>query len=134
MTDLIAGRLHYTFDGVSTSLGHVQAGAIRMLAISSPERSPLLPDLPTIAKSGLAGFDTVTWSGLFAPAGTAKPIVDLVNRKANTVLSAARTKEGFAKLGMESVGGSPDDLARKVSAEIQKWASIVREKGIRIDP
>ena len=134
LTDLIAGRLHYTFDGVSTSLGHVQAGTIRVLGISSPDRSPLLPDLPTIAEAGLAGFDAVTWSGLFAPAGTPKSVVDLVNRKANAVLASPRTKEGFAKLGMEAVGGSQDDLASKVQAEMQKWASIVREKNIRIDP
>jgi tripartite-type tricarboxylate transporter receptor subunit TctC len=134
LTDLIAGRLDYTLDGVSTSLGYVQARTIRVLGISSPHRSPILPDLPTIAESGLAGFDTVTWSGLFAPAGTPKTVVDLVNRKANAVLTSARMKEGFAKLGMEAVGGSQDDLARKVQTEMQKWAGIVREKNIRIDP
>jgi tripartite-type tricarboxylate transporter receptor subunit TctC len=134
LTDLIAGRLHYTLEGMSTALGHVQAGRILALAISSPSRSPVLPDLPTIAEAGLAGFDAVTWSGLFAPAGTPGPVIDLVNRKTNAVLASARTKEGFAKLGMAAVGGSRDDLARKVLAEIQKWAGIVREKNIRIDP
>jgi tripartite-type tricarboxylate transporter receptor subunit TctC len=134
LTDVIAGRLHYTFDGVSTSLGYVQAGTIRVLAISSPARSPVLPDLLTVAESGLAGFDTVTWSGLFAPAGTPKATVDLINRKANAVLATPRVKESFAKLGMEAPGGSQEDLARKVEAETRKWASIVREKGIRVDP
>jgi tripartite-type tricarboxylate transporter receptor subunit TctC len=134
LTDLIAGRLHYTFDGVSTSLGYVQAGTIRVLGISSPARSPILPDVPTVSESGLAGFDAVTWSGLFAPTGTAASVVELLNRKTKAVLAAPAMKEGFAKLGMEAVGGSQDDLARKVRAEIQKWASIVREKNIRIDP
>jgi tripartite-type tricarboxylate transporter receptor subunit TctC len=134
LTDLIAGRLHYTFDGVSTSLGYVQAGTIRALAITSPVRSPVLPDQPTISESGLPGFDAVTWSGLFAPAGTPKSILDAVNRKANAVLGSPRTKESFAKLGMEAAGGSADDLARKVQTELQKWVSIVREKNIRIEP
>ena len=134
LTDLMAGRLHYTFDGVSTSLGYVQAGTIRVLEISSSGRSPILPDVPTISESGLAGFDTVTWSGLFAPAGTPAAVVELVNRKANAVLAAAAMKEGFARLGMEAVGGGQDELAGKVRAEIHKWASIVREKNIRIDP
>ena len=134
LTDLIAGRLHYTFDGVSTSLGYVQAGTIRALAITSPARSPVVADQPTIAESGLPGFDTVTWSGLFAPAGTPKAVVELVNRKASAVLTSPRTRESFAKLGMEAVGGSADGLARKVEVELQKWVSIVREKNIRIDP
>jgi tripartite-type tricarboxylate transporter receptor subunit TctC len=133
LTDLIAGRLHYTFDGVSTSLGYVQAGTIRALGITSPARSPVLPDQPTISESGLPGFDTVTWSGLFAPAGTPKSIIELVNRKANAVMGSPRTKESFAKLGMEAVGGSTDDLAKKVQTELQKWVNIVREKNIRID-
>lgn len=134
LTDLIAGRLHFTFDGVSTSLGYVQAGTLRVLGISSPNRSPVLPDLPTVSEAGVPGFDTVTWFGLFAPARTAKSTIELVNRKTNAVLAAPAMQESFAKLGMEAVGGSPDVLAKKVETEMQKWANIVREKNIRIDP
>jgi tripartite-type tricarboxylate transporter receptor subunit TctC len=133
MTDLIGGRLDYTFDGVSTSLGYVQAGTIRLLGVAAPDRSPVLPDEPTISESGLPGFDTMVWFGLFAPAGTPKPIVDLVNRKANAVLALPRVREGFAKLGIEAVGGGPDVLARKVQTEMQKWADLVREKNIHVD-
>ncbi len=135
LTDLIAGRLHYTFDGVSTSLGYVQAGTIRRPGHLEP---PSLADPAGPADDrgirGFAGFDTVTWSGLFAPAGTPKAVVELINRKTNAVLATAAMKEDFAKLGMEAVGGSPDELARKVHAEIEKWSGIVREKNIRIDP
>ena len=76
MTDLIAGRLHYTFDGVATSLGYARAGTIRLLGVAAPQRSPVLPDQPTISESGLPGFDTMVWFGLFAPAGTPKAIVE----------------------------------------------------------
>jgi tripartite-type tricarboxylate transporter receptor subunit TctC len=133
MTDLIAGRLHYLFDGVSTSLGYMQAGTIRSLGVAAPARSPILPDQPTIAEAGLPGFDTMVWFGLFAPAGTPKPVVDLLNSKANVVLASPAVKDGLAKLGVEAAGGRADILAGKVQAELQKWAIIVREKNIRLD-
>ncbi len=133
ITDLIGGRLHYAFDGVSTSLGYVEAGTVRMLGVAAPGRSPVLPDRPTIAESDLPGFDTMVWFGLFAPAGTPKAVVDLVNRKTNTVLAAPRVREAFAKLGIEPVGGAPDVLTDKVRTELQKWTTIVREKNIRLD-
>jgi tripartite-type tricarboxylate transporter receptor subunit TctC len=86
------------------------------------------------SEAGLPGFDTVTWFGLFASAGTPKPAIELVNRSVNDVLAAPGVKDHFAKLGKEAVGGGPDILANKVEAEMRKWASIVREKNIRIDP
>ena len=76
LADLIAGRIHYTFDGVSTSLSYIQAGTIRVLGAAGPRRSPVLPDVPTIAETALAGFDTTVWFGLFAPAGTPRPLVE----------------------------------------------------------
>jgi tripartite-type tricarboxylate transporter receptor subunit TctC len=133
MTDLIAGRIDYMFDGVSTSLGYLQSGTIRVLGVAGPNRSPVLPDLPTISEAGLPGYDTMVWFGLFAPAGTPKPIVELVNRKTNAVLTSPRVKEGLEKLGVEPVGGEADELAGKVQSELSKWATIVREKNIRLE-
>ena len=133
MTDLIAGRIDYMFDGVSTSLGYLQSGTIRVLGVAGPNRSPVLPDVPTISEAGLPGYDTMVWFGLFAPAGTPKPIVELVNRKTNAVLASPRVKEGLEKLGIEPVGGGADVLAGKVQSELSKWATIVREKNIRLE-
>jgi tripartite-type tricarboxylate transporter receptor subunit TctC len=133
LTDLIAGRIQYMFDGVSTSLGYLQAGTIRMLGVAGPNRSPVLPGQPTISEAGLPGYDTMVWFGLFAPAGTPKPIVDLLNGKTNAALAAPRVKESLEKLGIDPVGGSPDVLAGKVQSELQKWATIVREKNIRLE-
>jgi tripartite-type tricarboxylate transporter receptor subunit TctC len=133
MTDLIAGRIDYMFDGVSTSLGYLQSGTIRVLGVAGPNRSPVLPDLPTISEAGLPGYDTMVWFGLFAPAGTPKPIVTLLNSKANAVLASPRVKEGLEKLGVEPVGGGADVLAGKVQSELSKWATIVREKNIRLE-
>ena len=133
MTDLIGGRIDYMFDGVSTSLGYLQAGTIRVLGVAGPNRSPVLPDQPTIAEAGLPGYDTMVWFGLFAPAGTPKPVVELLNRKTNAVLASPRVKEGLEKLGVEPVGGGADVLAGKVQSELGKWATIVREKNIRLE-
>jgi tripartite-type tricarboxylate transporter receptor subunit TctC len=133
MTDLIAGRINYMFDGVSTSLGYLQAGTIRMLGVAGPTRSPVLPDQPTISEAGLPGYDTMVWFGLFAPAGTPRSVVAYLNEKANAVLSSQPVKEALQKLGVETVGGSPDILANKVQSELQKWAAIVREKNIRVE-
>jgi len=121
------------FDGVSTSLGYLQAGSIRALGVAGPSRSPVLPDVPTISEAGLAGYDTMVWFGLFAPAGTPKAIVDRGNKATNAVLASPRVKEGLEKLGIDPVGGSPGVLASKVQSELQKWTAIVREKNIRVD-
>jgi tripartite-type tricarboxylate transporter receptor subunit TctC len=134
LTDLIAGRIHYTFDGVTTSLPHVQAGSTRMLGVTSPTRWAAIADQPTIAEQGVPGFDTMVWFGLFAPAATPKPVIELLNAKVNASLAASSVRQGLEKLGVQVVGGSPDVLAQKVETEIRKWAGIVREKNIRIDP
>jgi tripartite-type tricarboxylate transporter receptor subunit TctC len=133
LTDLIGGRLDFVFDGVSTSLGYVRAGTLKLLGVAGPSRSPVLPDSPTIAESGLPGFDTSVWFGLFAPAGTPRTIVDKVNGKMSTVLATPEVKANFANLGFEAVGGGPEVLARRVQAELKKWADLVREKNIHID-
>src|SRR5947207_3279929 len=101
-------------DFVPVVLVSVQASTIKLPGVAAPKRSPVLPNEPTIAESGLPGFDTMVWFGLFGPAGTPKPVVDLINRKANAVLASQAVRDSFAKLGIEAVGGSPDVLAAKV--------------------
>jgi tripartite-type tricarboxylate transporter receptor subunit TctC len=133
LTDLIGGRIHYMFDGVSTSLGYIEDGSVRALGVAGARRTPVLPQVPTIAETALPGFDTTVWFGLFAPAGTSQPVVDKVNSKVNAVLASARVRESFAKLGIEAVGGAPQVLAERVRAEMGKWAGLVRARNIRID-
>jgi tripartite-type tricarboxylate transporter receptor subunit TctC len=133
LTDLIAGRIHYTFDGVSTSLGYIQSGTIRLLAQTGLTRSPVLSDYPTITESAVPGFDTSVWFALFAPAGTPKAIVELVNSRMNAVLAQQQIRDSFAKLGIEPQGGGPEVVAGRVQREMQKWSTIVRDKNIRIE-
>ncbi len=133
LTDLIGGRIHHAFDGVSTSLGYVNAGTVRLLGVAGTARSPIFPDAPTVAET-VPGFDTMVWFGLFAPAGTPRPVVDLLNRKVNDTLAVPEVRKSLEKLGIDAVGGAPDALAAKVQTEIRKWADIVRQKNIHVEP
>jgi len=133
MTDLIGGRIQFAFDGIAVTLGYIRGNTIRLLGVSTSKRSPVLPDEPTIAESAVPGFESSVWFGLFAPAGTPKPVVDLLNSKVNAALAPPEVREGFLRVGNEPVGGGPEVLAAKVQSELQKWTTIVREKNIRIE-
>jgi len=133
MTDLIGGRIQFAFDGVAATLGYIRGGTVKLLGVSTTKRTPLHPDKPTISESAVPGFDASVWFGLFAPAGTPGPAVELLNRKVNDVLAMPEIREGFLKVGNEPVGGGAEVLASKVKAELGKWTTIVREKNIRIE-
>ena len=133
MTDVIGGRIQFAFDGIASTLGYVRSNTVRLLGVSTAKRSPVLPDEPTISESAVPGFEATVWFAMFAPAGTPKDVVDLLNRKINEALAPAEVRESFLKLGNEPVGGGPDVLAAQVQSELKKWATIVREKNIRID-
>ena len=133
MTDLIGGRIQFAFDGIATTHGYVRSNTVRLLGVSTGKRSPVLPDGPTISESAVPGFEASVWFALFAPAGTPKAVIDLLNSKVNVALSQAEVKENFLRVGNEPVGGGADVLAAKVQAELEKWKPIVREKNIRID-
>jgi tripartite-type tricarboxylate transporter receptor subunit TctC len=131
MTDLIGGRVQYTFDGPA-ALGQVKGGKVRLLAVTSAKRWSAFPDVPTVAESGVPGFDVVTWFGLFAPAATPKSVVDYLNAKANAALRSQAVKDGFAQISLDPAGGAPDALAKQVRSEIDKWVDIARKRNIKI--
>jgi len=133
MTDVIGGRIQFAFDGVAATLGYIRSNTVRMLGVSSLKRSPVLPDEPTISESAVPGFEAMVWFGLFAPAGTPKVVVDLLNSKVNAALAPPEVREGFLNIGNEPAGGGPEILAATVQAELRKWTTIVREKNIRIE-
>jgi tripartite-type tricarboxylate transporter receptor subunit TctC len=133
MTDVIGGRIQFAFDGVAATLGYIRSNTVRLLGVSSLKRSPVLPDEPTISESAVPGFEAMVWFGLFAPAGTPKVVVDLLNSKVNAALAPPEVREGFLNVGNEPVGGGPEILAATVQAELRKWTTIVREKNIRIE-
>jgi tripartite-type tricarboxylate transporter receptor subunit TctC len=131
LADLVAGRTQYTFDG-SAAIPAIRAGQVKLLAVGSAQRWHVFPDTPTVAETALPGFDLATWYGLFAPAKTPQPVVDLLNGKLNAALALPQAKESFAKMGFDAAGGPPEVLAKKVQDEVGKWTDIARRKNIRV--
>jgi tripartite-type tricarboxylate transporter receptor subunit TctC len=131
LQDLIAGRVSVMFDLVLTAAPHVRSGAVRGLAVTGAKRSAALPDLPTIAESGLPGYEVSAWFGVFGPAGLPRPVVDRLNAEIARALAAPDLQQRLASQGAETLAGSPDQFAAYLKAEIVKWGKVVRDAGIR---
>jgi len=128
--DLIAGRVQVYFSTIPAALGQVQAGRLRGLAVTSAKRVSLMPDVPTVAESGLPGYEIVGWFGLFAPTGTPKPVIDKLNKELNDVLRLPDTQKRFASQGLVPGGGTPEELGKFLRAEIAKWGALIKEIGL----
>ena len=133
LTDLIGGQVQVMIGNLPPMLPHVKGGKLRALAVTTLKRYPGLPDVPTVAESGLAGFETVAWFGLFAPAGTPKEIVARLNREVNAIVSQPEVRERLLGLGMEPALGTPEEYTARQAADIAKWKKVVAESGAKID-
>ena len=133
MQDLIGGRIQLMFDNLASSLGQVKAGKVRALAVTTAKRSPLAPDLPTIAETGVPGFDISTWFGIFAPAGTPKPALDRLHAEFAKALAAADVRDRMTSMGAEPVGNTPDEFAAFVRSEGEKYSKVIRASGAKVD-
>ncbi len=132
LNDLLGGRIQMMIDLVQTPLPHIQAGKLRALGVTSTTRVPMLPDVPTIAESGLPGFSFATWIGIAAPAGTPKAIVDRVHGEMVKILAMPDVKEAFAKQGMvPAPSASPEAFAEQVRTEKERIATLVKNAGIQ---
>lgn len=131
--DLIAGHVQIFFATIPAALQQVKAGKLRALAVSSSKRVPELPDMPTVAESGLPGFEVVGWFGLFAPAGTPNPVISKLNGEINKILNAPESRERLSGHGLIPGGGTPRELGQFLQAEIAKWSKLIRETGIRAE-
>lgn len=133
MTDLLGGQIQFTFDPIVSSLAHVKDGKLRALAVTSVERVPMLPDLPSMQEAGVVGYDIGSWYGLMAPAGTPKAIVDKISADVDKVLAMPEVKEKLAQLGATPIGGPPERLEAHIRSEIAKWAPIVKASGATVN-
>mgnify|MGYP000916174353 CR=1 FL=1 len=131
LTDVLANNVQLMNEPVS--LPHVKTGKLRALGVTSAQRSPAAPDIPTIAESGLPGFDAVSWFALFAPANTPKPIVDKWATEVRRVLKLPDVAKRLADNGLDPVGSTPEELAAYQKTEIAKWAKVVKESGAKAD-
>ena len=133
MQDLLAGRTQLMFDNLANSMQQVRAGKLKALAVTTAQRSPLVPDLPTLAEAGLPGFDIYTWWGFMAPAGTPKEIIAKWNVEVARILNAPEMKEFFAQQGAVPAPDSPEEFAALIRREIPKYAKIVKDSGAKVD-
>ena len=132
LTDLIAGHIHFMFATSVAAVPFISGKTLTGLAVTTPDRSPTVPGLPTMAESGLPGFEAVTWHGLVAPAKTPPEIVQQLNQATLTALQMPDTTKRLANLGVEAMGGTSEAFAAYIGAEAQRWGALIKSAGIRI--
>jgi tripartite-type tricarboxylate transporter receptor subunit TctC len=133
MNDTIAGTVPVIFDALGPAMSFLKANKVRPLAVTSAKRSPSLPDVPTLAESGLAGVNLVTWIGFVAPAGTDRGIVAKLNAEIVGILNLPETKERLAAVGMDVVGSSPEQFVQVIKDDAVKLGAVIKGAGIRVD-
>jgi len=130
--DLIGGQIVATMDNMPPYVPQVKAGKIRALAVSPARRSPALPDVPTVAEAGVAGYDSGAWFGLVAPANTPKDIVSKLSRETARILKLPDVSARLADLGAEPVGGTPEQFSAHIKTEIAKWAKVIKDANVEL--
>ena len=133
MLDTLSGQIHLFFGNVVATLPHVKSGRLRVLGVSSTERSSVLPELPTIAESGLRGFDVSTWQGWAAPAGTPAPIINKLSEELARVSRSPIITKILVEDGGEPVGSPPEPLRKLIADEVPRWRKVVQELGVRAE-
>jgi tripartite-type tricarboxylate transporter receptor subunit TctC len=133
INDLLPGRVDVSFDNMPSIIGHVRAGAVRALAVTTKERVAVVPDLPTIAEAGVPGFDVSSWFGFFVPVKTPEEIIAKLNADTNAALAHASVKSRFDDLGATPRGTTPGQLAAFLKSEIDKWGPVIRDARIRVE-
>jgi tripartite-type tricarboxylate transporter receptor subunit TctC len=133
INDLIAGHVDLMFESLQSIATFASSGKVHALAVSGAKRSPAFPELPTIAEAGVPGYLAATWTGVIAPAGVPRPIVDKLNAAINKVLKSEAFKEKFAKIGDEPGGGSPEEFAETIRTDSAKWADVIKRAGAKLD-
>jgi len=132
LNDVMAGHVQIMFDGIPSALPLVQSGRLRALAVTGLQRSPALPDVPTVAET-IPGFDASGWFAVYAPAGTPRAIVTKLNEAINRVLQMPDVRQRYAALGAEVVGGSTDKLREQVQKELAKWSELIKQTGMKAE-
>jgi len=133
LQDLLAGQVDLMFDGLGSSMPHIKAGKLVPLAVTSSKRSFALPDVPTLDEAGVKGYEARTWYALWAPAGTPREIVVRMQQETAKALASKELRDIWASLGADAGGQSPEEMDRFVTAEIAKWAKVVKDSGAKLD-
>ena len=131
LTGLIGGQISTMFAALGSITNMLGTNKVKAIGVAANARTPLLPEVPTIAESGIKDFEVVNWFGIVGPANMPRPVVDRLNQAINRVVQAPETKERFSNLGFEPRGGTPEDLDRHIKAEIARWASVIKSQAIK---
>jgi tripartite-type tricarboxylate transporter receptor subunit TctC len=132
-TDLLGGQVQMMFDAITTMAPNVQAGKLKALGTSGKSRTAVLPGVPTISEAGVAGYDAVIWLGIMAPAGTPRAVIERLNAEITRIANAPEMKAAWAKQGAVAMSMSPDEFARFMREDVDKWARIVKISGAKPD-
>jgi len=130
--DLLSGQVTAGFLVPNTVGGPIKAGKLRALAVAGPQRLAILPDVPTTAEAGLPGVEAIVWNGIFVPAGTPRPVIQILHRELVRAFSASDVREQVANTGSYIAGDSPEEFAAFVRAEVAKWGKVIRDAGIKV--
>jgi tripartite-type tricarboxylate transporter receptor subunit TctC len=133
LTAMLAGEIHFQLIGISSVVPHIKAGRMRALAVSGSARSSAAPDVPTVAESGVPGYDFDVWYGMLFPAGTPQPLVERVNRDIQRALQSASLQQRFAGLGVQASGNTSDEFRKLIRSEIEKWNKVVAAANIKLN-
>ncbi len=132
LTDLIGGQVHVIFDNLPSSAGHIKSGRLRALAVTSEQRDPSLPNVPTVAET-VPGYEATAWFGIGMPKGTPREFIDKINAEVNRALADPKMRERLAELGGKPIAGTPEDFGRVIAAETAKWEKVVISSGAKVE-
>jgi tripartite-type tricarboxylate transporter receptor subunit TctC len=131
MIDLLGGNIHLIFATAASAVGHIKSGKIRALAVTTAKRAPLVPDLPTVAETGLKGFEANNWYGVVVPAKTPRAIIDRLNKDVAAALTSPDVKELLFKQGLDVAPDTPEQFGAYIKSELAKWAKVVKAAGLK---
>jgi len=132
-TAILGGQVQMMFDAITTMNANAKAGKVRALGTTGAKRSPVSPDVPTVAEAGVPGYETTIWLGMMAPAGTPRPILEKLNVEINKILATAEVRETWGKQGAQPMGMSIDAFDKFLRADVEKWAKVVKASGAKVD-
>jgi tripartite-type tricarboxylate transporter receptor subunit TctC len=133
VTDLIGGQVNVMFDNVPNVIQHVKAGRMKALAVSGRKRSPLAPDVPTVAESAIPGFDVSVWFGVLTPVGVPRDIVNRLNAESIKILQSTEVRERFLRQGVEVSTNTPEQFGELIKSEVARWGKVIRDANIKAD-
>ena len=133
LIDLIGGQLQMGFDNLPSTIGHIRSGKVRAIAVTTPARSPVAPEIPTMAESGLPGYEVSAWFGLLAPAGTPKAVIDALYANIAAALKQPDVEKQLYDLGAEPGGNTPEAYAKQIAADVEKWKKVVAATGVKAE-